>query len=111
MDAEVPGRLSDGLAGLLDDPHGPSRNSGSYFLRVSGMASPHRPCLHETGGCPQTVAHELFADCRAVYGIAARVALTRRIVGTAGGTRPPAVYESAPWSDPDRGQESVIILP
>src|SRR6476660_942061 len=30
----------------------PSLNSGSYFLRVSGMTTPHSACLHGFGGCP-----------------------------------------------------------
>src|SRR5271155_748786 len=30
----------------------PSRNSGSNFLRESGMTTPHSPCLHGFGGCP-----------------------------------------------------------
>ena len=30
----------------------PSRNSGSYFLRVSGMTNPYSSCLHVFGGCP-----------------------------------------------------------
>src|ERR1700739_1348911 len=32
----------------------PSLNSGSYFLRVSGMTTPHSACLHGFGGCPET---------------------------------------------------------
>ena len=31
----------------------PSRNSGSYLRRVSGITTPHRGCLHASGGCPQ----------------------------------------------------------
>src|ERR1700682_2189133 len=34
----------------------PSRNSGSNFLRESGMTTPHSPCLHTFGGCPKTSA-------------------------------------------------------
>ena len=30
----------------------PSRNSRSYFLRTSGMTSPHSGCLHTSRGCP-----------------------------------------------------------
>jgi hypothetical protein len=28
----------------------PSRNSGSYFRRVSGITTPHKGCLHTSGG-------------------------------------------------------------
>ena len=30
----------------------PSRNSGSYFRRVSGSTTPHGGYLHASGGCP-----------------------------------------------------------
>jgi hypothetical protein len=32
-----------------DDPHSPSRNSWSNFLRFSSMTTPHRACLHGFG--------------------------------------------------------------
>ena len=40
MDPEIPGHLSDRLTGLPHDPDRALRNSGSYFRRVSGIATP-----------------------------------------------------------------------
>ncbi|MGH9271197.1 MAG: helix-turn-helix transcriptional regulator, partial [Ilumatobacteraceae bacterium] len=54
----------------------PSRNSGSYFLRLSGMGSPHRGSLHAFGGCP----HELLKDMGA-EAFAARAAQELRATG------------------------------
>jgi hypothetical protein len=47
----------------------PSRNSASYFLRIAGMASPHGPCLHGTGGRPADMRVGLrFGRCAARRG-------------------------------------------
>ncbi|MGH2393777.1 MAG: winged helix-turn-helix domain-containing protein [Candidatus Limnocylindria bacterium] len=39
----------------------PSRNSESYFRRVSGITTPHRGCLHASAGCPESLIEFLAA--------------------------------------------------
>ncbi len=39
-------------AGLADNRHRPAWTPRSYFLCISGMASPHSPCSHRIGGMP-----------------------------------------------------------
>jgi hypothetical protein len=52
MDPQIPGHLSDRLARLPDNPDRPLTELGSYLRRVSGITTPHRGCLHASGGCP-----------------------------------------------------------
>src|SRR4051812_21896367 len=62
VDPQVPATWAIGFPVSSMIRTAPSRNSRSYFLRISGIATPYSRCLHDLGGTSVRLSDEVIGD-------------------------------------------------